>query len=45
MFLLWKEKDERRIRNEIDIDIHLFNRNWVDTRWQHYTIHLQTDHT
>src|SRR5215468_4457449 len=25
--------------------IYIFNRNWVDTRWQHYTTHLHADNT
>jgi hypothetical protein len=25
--------------------IYIFNRNWVDTRWQQYTTHLNTNNT
>src|SRR5215475_2735591 len=25
--------------------IYIFNRNWVDTRWQHYITHLHTNNT
>jgi hypothetical protein len=26
-------------------DIYIFNRNWVDTRWQQYSTHLHTNNT
>jgi hypothetical protein len=27
------------------IFIYLFNRNWIDTRWQQYSTHLHTNNT
>jgi hypothetical protein len=29
----------------IYIFLYLFNRNWIDTRWQHYITHLHTNNT
>jgi hypothetical protein len=45
LFALSAQSFEDEIDMIIYIYIYLFNRNWVDTRWQQYSTHLRTNNT